>query len=159
MGKSLFDHLKQITDVQNPKYWDTLSESDIKTWSTYMIVRYLSMNPEWTDLVAMVQPYIDHIKEQGVRNLPEGDKYVYKILLAIIPKEKKFLKYMKAKGSDKYEKWLVDLFAKHYEISKLEVEGYLHILYSSTEGKRHIIDICERYGTDSKDIKKLKLKV
>ena len=28
MAKTLFDHLKQITEVQNPKYWETLDESD-----------------------------------------------------------------------------------------------------------------------------------
>ncbi len=26
--KSLFDHIKQITDVQNPNYWDEISDED-----------------------------------------------------------------------------------------------------------------------------------
>ena len=30
MAKTLFDHIKAITTEQNPKYWDTLDESDIK---------------------------------------------------------------------------------------------------------------------------------
>ena len=27
-AKSLFDHIKQITDVQNPNYWSDISEED-----------------------------------------------------------------------------------------------------------------------------------
>ena len=33
MAKSLFDHIKQITDVQNPNYWDNISDEDKKTVS------------------------------------------------------------------------------------------------------------------------------
>ena len=32
-AKSLFDHIKQITDVQNPNYWDDISDVDKKSWS------------------------------------------------------------------------------------------------------------------------------
>lgn len=158
-NKGLFDHIKQVTDVQNPKYWGTLSESDKKTWSTYMVVRFLSMEPDWIEVISMIQPYIDRIKEQGVRVFPNGDEYIYKMLIGVIPKGKKFLKYMKAKGSDKYESWLVELVARYYEISKLESETYLDILYKTKEGRQNIISICEAYGTEPKEIKKLKLKV
>ena len=40
MSKSLFDHIKQITNVQNTLYWDSLSEGDKKTWSNYMVHRF-----------------------------------------------------------------------------------------------------------------------
>ena len=49
--KNLFQHLNQVTAIQNPDYWDTLTEDDIKTWSNYMIHRFLSMKMEWIDLV------------------------------------------------------------------------------------------------------------
>jgi len=47
MPKSLFDHVKAITNEQNPKYFDTLEEADKKTWSNYMLLRFLSMKYEW----------------------------------------------------------------------------------------------------------------
>ena len=47
--KSLFDHITQITKVQNPKYWEQPSEEDKKTWSNYMVNRFLSMKPEWIE--------------------------------------------------------------------------------------------------------------
>jgi hypothetical protein len=36
---------------------------------------------------------------------------------------------------------------------------YIEILYSSREGRENIKFICEKYGIDSKQITKLKLKI
>ena len=55
--KSLFDHINQITSVQNPNYWDEISEEDKKSWSNYMTHRFLSMKMEWVELVNEVQKY------------------------------------------------------------------------------------------------------
>ena len=41
--KTLFDHIKQITNVQNQLYWDNITDADKKTWSNYMVHRFLSM--------------------------------------------------------------------------------------------------------------------
>jgi len=51
MSKSLFDHIKQITNVQNPMYWESLDDGDKKTWSNYMVHRFLSMKSEWLVVV------------------------------------------------------------------------------------------------------------
>ena len=55
--RTLFDHITNITSVQNPKYWDTLDVDSKKTWSNYMIHRFLSMNPEWIEVLSEIQPY------------------------------------------------------------------------------------------------------
>ena len=52
MAKGLFDHIKAITQYQDPKYFDKLDDEDLKSWSNYMIHRFLSMNPDWIDLIA-----------------------------------------------------------------------------------------------------------
>jgi hypothetical protein len=149
MAKTLFDHLNAITYDKNPKYWDSLEDADKKTWSNYMIIRFLSMNPDWIETIADVQPYI--------QNAPP--KAMYLCLSGLLQKKKVFLKYMKPVSSDKYENWIIELVAKYYEVSQLEAEGYLEILYQSTIGKLHIKEIAEAYGTDPKQITKLKLKV
>ena len=149
MPASLFDHIKQITNVQNPKYWDTLEEADKKTWSNYMVLRFLSMKYEWVETIAAVQPYLQEVPP----------KAMYLALIDLLPKGRHFMKYMKAKTADKYEGWLVELVAKHYEVSKLEAEDYLKILYASRTGKERILQLAEDYGTDPKIIKKLKIKV
>src|SRR6056300_20616 len=147
--KSLFDHITQITNVQDPKYWDKLDESDKKTWSNYMVLRFLSMKYEWVETIAAVQPYLQEVPS----------KAMYLALIAILPKGRHFMKYIKPKGADKYEGWLVELVAKHYETSKLEAEDYLKILYASRTGKERIKQLSEDYGTEPKIIKKLKLKI
>ena len=149
MAKTLFDHIKAITSEQNPKYWDTLNESDKKTWSNYMVLRFLSMKYEWVETIAAVQPYLQEVPP----------KAMYLALIDLLPKGRHFMKYMKPKGADKYESWLVELVAKHYEVSKLEAEDYLKILYATRTGKERILELCEDYGTDPKIIKKLKIKV
>jgi hypothetical protein len=149
MAKTLFDHLNAITYDKNPKYWDSLEDVDKKTWSNYMIIRFLSMNPDWIETIADVQPYI--------QNAPS--KAMYLCLSGLLQKKKVFLKYMKPVSADKYENWIIELVARYYEVSQLEAEGYLEILYQTTTGKLHIKEIAEAYGTDPKQITKLKLKV
>ena len=149
MAKTLFDHLNAITLDKDPKYWDKLEEADKKTWSNYMILRFLSMKSEWVELIADISPYIQEAPP----------KAMYLALIGLIPKTRAFLKYMKPASADKYEGWVIELIAKYYEVSKLEAEDYVHILYQTTAGKTHIKEIAEAYGTDPKQITKLKLKI
>jgi hypothetical protein len=149
MAKTLFDHINAITQDKNPKYWDTLEDADKKTWSNYMILRFLSMKPEWIELIADIQPYIQEAPP----------KAMYLALIDLIPKTRAFLKYMKPATADKYEAWVIELVGRKYEVSLAEAEEYVHILYQTNNGKQHIKEICEMYGTDPKQITKLKLKI
>ena len=81
--KSLFDHIKQITDVQSHNYWDEISDEDKKSWSNYMTHRFLSMKMEWVELVNELQKY----------NLKP--KELYKLYTNILTKGKQWLKYIK----------------------------------------------------------------
>ena len=147
--KSLFDHIKAVTQFQDPKYWDKLEESDKKTWSNYMVHRFLSMNPDWIEVLSEIQPYTQTLEP----------KQLYLSLIGIIPKGRYFLKYTKGKKDNKYESWLVDLLKQDFMCSSKEAEDYCEILYSTKEGRENIKYICERYGIDKKQITKLKLKV
>jgi hypothetical protein len=147
-AKTLFDHLKEITEIQNPSYFDTLSDADKKSWSNFLIIRFLSMNRDWTSTLADLQSAIQTLE-------PE---YLYKVLIALIPKKRVYLKYVKGKSDDKYEKWLVELISKDFYVSKADAVDYLNILYATKEGKDTIIYLCEKYGTPTDKIKKLKLK-
>ena len=78
--KSLFDHINQITTTQNPNYWDEISDEDKKSWSNYMVNRFLSMNSDWMELVNELQKYNLQPKE------------LYKLYTNILPKGKQWLK-------------------------------------------------------------------
>jgi len=148
-GKSLFDHIKAITNEQDPKYFDNLSEEDKKSWSNFMINRFLSMNPDWVELIATILPLTQTLEP----------KDMYKLYINAIPKGRYFLKYMKGKSAEKYESFIIELIKKEYDCPESQAIEYLDILYSNREGRENIKYICEKYGTDKKQITKLKLKI
>jgi hypothetical protein len=149
MAKSLFDHIKAITGEQDPKYWEKLDEGDKKTWSNYMVFRFLSMNTDWIDLIAEIQPY--------VQKLPP--KTLYRTLIDLIPKGRHYLKYVKGSKTTNYETWLQELIVKEFTCSIREGDEYLDILHATRNGREEIKKLCEKYGIEQKQIKKLKLKV
>lgn len=146
-AKTLFDHLNAITSKQDPNYWSTLSESDKKSWSNYMILRFLSMEPEWVAVISEIQPVVQTLQPEQL----------YKVLIGIIPKGRKFLKYVKGNKKEEYEDWLISLISNFYMVNDETATTYARILYSSDTGRDAIRQLCEYYGTDPKKIKKLKL--
>ena len=137
--KSLFDHIKQITNVQNPKYWDTLTESDKKTWSNYMVHRFLSMKSEWIQVVNEIQKYWE-IKP----------KNLYQFYIDVLPRSRTFLRYTKSKKKSKVEKWAMEHLKDYFECSSREVEQHLEILT-----KEQVTAIIMKYGVDDKQLKKV----
>ena len=101
--KSLFDHIQAVTSQQSPNYWEEISDDDKKSWSNFMVNRFLSMKPEWIDLVNEVQKY------------PLKPKELYKVYADILPKKKQWLKYIKGDKQMKHPKWLYEIVAKHLQ--------------------------------------------
>jgi hypothetical protein len=147
--KKLFDHLNAITTEQDPNYFDKLSEEDLKSWSNFMVNRFLSMKPEWVELIATLLPLSQTL----------SPKEMYSLYINVIPKGKYFLKYIKGKSEDKYERFLIDLIKKEFLVSEIQAIEYIEILYSIREGRENIKYICEKYGIEKKEITKLKLKI
>jgi hypothetical protein len=117
---TIFDHLSHITEKKTP--WDKLSEADQKSFSPYLINRWLSMNMDLIEIVDMFQQY----------TIGELDrKHVYQLYQELLPKRKMYNKYIKAKDSDKYNKELLEFVAKHYQISIREATEYVAITQSS----------------------------
>ena len=77
--KSLFDHIKHITDVQSLNYWDDISDEDKKSWSNYMVNRFLSMKMDWIELVNEVQKY------------PLKPKELYKVYTDFLTKKRQWV--------------------------------------------------------------------
>ena len=149
MAKTLFDHIKAITQFQDPNYFDKLEEDDLKTWSNYMIHRFLSMNSNWIEILSDLQPYTEQLTP----------KQLYLAYIGLLPKGRHYLRYVKGKKTNKYESWMVELIKEDFQCSLRQAEEYVEILYSTREGRESIKSICEKYGIDKKEITKLKLKV
>ena len=136
---TLFDHLANITWKKKP--WSELSETDQKSFSPYLINRWLSMNINYIELVDMFQQYTIG---------PLNKKHVYQLYFDFLPKQKSFNKYIKGKKHDKYNKELVKLIANHYQVAKIEAEEYISLL-EQTE----ISSLLKKYGKTDKEIKGL----
>ena len=136
---TLFDHLANITWKKKP--WSELSETDQKSFSPYLINRWLSMNINYIELVDMFQQYTIG---------PLNKKHVYQLYFDFLPKQKSFNKYIKGKKQDKYNKELVKLIADHYQVAKIEAEEYISLL-EQTE----ISSLLKKYGKTDKEIKGL----
>lgn len=144
--KGLFDFINGITANQSMEFFDDLTESEKKAYrqSRYMIHRFLSMNPAWSQIINIVQQY---------PNMP--DRSHYQFLTQMLPKGKQFNKYIKSAKETKYESWLVEIVAKHFQVSQKEAMDYLDIYYEQNRGELRLL--CELYGIDSKTMKKAKL--
>ena len=145
MSKSLFDHIKQITDVQNPNYWSDISEEDKKSWSNYMVNRFLSMKMDWIDIVNEVQKY------------DLEPEIVYKLYTNIFPKGKQWLKYIKGDKKMKYPKWVYEIVSKHLQCSMREASDAVEMYDISHGGQSELIDILLKYGKTEQECRKIGL--
>jgi hypothetical protein len=137
-AKTLFEHLSGLKEKKTP--WESLSVMDKKSFEPFMVNRFLSMNMEFLELVNELQMYT-------IGQLSPKD--VYKLYLDILPKKRSFDKYIKAKGSDKYNTNVLDYLSQYFEVSHREVKDYLDILT-----KDEVTEIIQKFGVDKKEIKK-----
>ena len=136
---TLFDW---VTEIKTKKRkWNTFSVTEQKTFSPYMIHRFLSMNQNYTELVNDFQKYYTLEPKQ-----------VYEFYKDVIPKKRSFDKYIKAKKEETYPEWVIEILCEYFKESKNHIIEYLYLMEKS-----ELRTILEMYGTDSKQIKKLKL--
>tara|TARA_Y100001963_G_scaffold134891_1_gene195932 strand:- start:165 stop:581 length:417 start_codon:yes stop_codon:yes gene_type:complete len=134
----IFDWLNEIT--LHKKSWDSFSEEDHKSFNTFIINRFLSMNKDWIEIVNMLQQY----------TIGMESKDVYNLYVNMIPKGKRFLRYIKGKKDKKYNKELINILCNYFECSKLEVIQYMDLL-----SKEQIKNTLIMYGKNKKEIKTL----
>lgn len=142
--RGMFDHLNAIYTDKSSDYFDSLNASEKKTYNQYMLNRFMSMNLTQALIVDELQQYY-----------PIPDKAHYQFFSDILPRGKRFDKYVKSSKKEKYETWLIEMVADHYHVSKKHATEYLDIYY--TQNKDALKTLCQYYGKSEKEIKKLKL--
>ena len=145
--KSLFDHIRQITAVQSPNYWEEISDEDKKSWSNYMAHRFLSMKMEWVELVNELQKYNLQPKE------------LYKLYTNVLPKSKQWLKYIKRRNQMAHPNWLINIVANHEEVSKKEAVDMIEMYYLSEGGMLELGQLAQKWGVEPKKIEEAGLNV
>lgn len=142
-AKTLFDHLSGLTDKKTK--WEELSELDRKSFSPYMINRFLSMNSDFTEIVDTLQRYTMMLQPREV----------YKLYLDILPKSKIFFRYIKGSKEGKYNPKLIAMTARHYECSTDKAIEYLDTLTATDDLKEQYMGIISGYGLTEKEVSKL----
>ena len=138
-AKTIFQHLSGIKEKKES--WESLSDMDKKSFSPFMINRWLSMN---LDLL----PIVNELQKYTIGTLSARD--TYKLYLDFLPKRKTFDKYVKGKKESKYNKEVLQYLSTWYGVSQREVVDYLDII-----SKDEIIAILMKYGLTDKEAKKL----
>lgn len=141
--KGLFDHLNAVKQDKDPDYWEKLSDSERKDWSTFMIDRFLSMNPAFTPIISELKPYTQEME----------DRHVYRLYAEILPYDGQYWDYVSNKNEEKYPDWIVDKLSDYYEVSRKEARQYIDVFLSKEGGKEKIKSILEMYGVEDDKIK------
>ena len=108
---NIFDHLKNITTQKGPYLGD-------EGWNNYMINRFLSMDPDYVEVVNIVQKNTWQMKGE----------YLYNLYRDLIPKQYKFLKYIKSAHKSDYAAEEIEAVQLYFEVSKKEAKQYIDML-------------------------------
>ena len=136
---TIFDWINQI--LVKKTHWDSFTEDEQKKFSPFIINRWLSMDKDFLEIVNFFQKY-------SIGTLEPRE--VYKWYCDMLPKGKRFNKYIKGKKDKKYNTELIDIMVTHFECSKSQVKDYLDLI-----AKNELIEILEKYGMNEKTIKRL----
>jgi hypothetical protein len=135
---TIIDWINSILVSKKP--WKEFSDDERKTFSPFIINRFLSMDKEFIEIVNMFQPYSIGMLES---------KDIYEFYCKLLPKGKRFNKYIKGKKDKKYDTELVELLCTNFEESKSHILDYLELL-----DKNELKHILELYGIEPKKVKK-----
>ena len=136
---TIFDWINQI--LVKKTHWNEFTEDEQKKFSPFIINRWLSMDKDFLEIVNFFQKY-------SIGTLDSRE--VYKWYCNMLPKGKRFNKYIKGKKDKKYNTELIDIMVTHFECSKSQVKDYLDLI-----AKDELIEILEKYGMNEKTIKRL----
>ena len=136
---TIFDWINQI--LVKKTHWNEFTNDEQKKFSPFIINRWLSMDKDFLEIVNFFQKY-------SIGTLEPRE--VYKWYCDMLPKGKRFNKYIKGKKDKKYNTELIDIMVMHFECSKSQVKDYLDLIV-----KDELIEILEKYGMNEKTIKRL----
>ena len=127
---TIFDWINQLLVTKKP--WSDFTEDEQKKFSPFIINRFLSMDKNFIEIVNVFQKYAIGTLEP---------REVYKWYCDVLPKGKRFNKYIKGKRNKKYDKEMINIISNHFEVSKKESKDYIDLL-----DKNEIKEIYKMYG-------------
>jgi hypothetical protein len=133
---SIFDWLKAINNTKPPA--ESFTDKDWEVWNSYMIHRFISMNPDYIEVVNYVQDFP-----------PQEKVMIYNVYKEFIPKNNKWNKYIKSKTKEP-NKELIEHLRDYLKCSSREAKESISLLDTT-----QISRILANRGLDKKEIKPL----
>ena len=113
---NIFDTIKRITLTKDD--WKNIPEEEKNNFNNWMCNRILSMDQDYCEVVNIVQKNTWQMKGE----------YLYNLYKDLIPKQYKFLKYIKPTKKIEYNQDEVDAVASYFEVSKKQAKEYISML-------------------------------
>ena len=129
-----FDHIKNLHTKK--RRWEDFNDEEKKSFNVFIINKGLSMNPNYLEIVNMVQNFT------GL-NQVLSQKEVFNIYFKLLPNKFRFYKWIKGQKNKK-DKEKVEYLAMHFKVSTREAYDYLRILDKKTINK-----IIKNYKNDT----------
>lgn len=143
--RSLFDHVKHIRQVQDPEYYNRLSDDDRKSFNHFMILRALAMDDELVEDIAPLYQVFDKI--------PSPQFYI--LLIGLVPRSNKYCPWIKSKKF-KHNKELLELVGKRFDVPKYQANDYINsLLLSGENGQTELVRICKAFGLEDSEVEAL----
>ena len=129
-----FDHIKNLHTKK--RRWEDFNDEEKKSFNVFIINKGLSMNPNYLEIVNMVQNFT------GLNQII-SPKEVFNIYFNLLPNKFKFYKWIKGEKTKK-DKEKAEYLAMHFKVSTREAYDYLQILDRKT-----INSIIKNYKNDT----------
>ena len=142
--RGLFDHVKHIRQVQSKDYYDTLSESERKTFNKFMILRVLSMDQKIVEEISYISKYMEVLP----------DKQFYSLLVQCIPKDYKFYPYIKKTAKD-VDANIVNCICKKYQIGSSDATDYYTLFIQTEAGVNELVNLVQSFGYSQSEVEKM----
>ena len=143
-NKGLFDHVKHIRQVQSPDYYDSLNENEQKSFSKYMILRVLSMDPNVIEEISLISKYMEVLPE----------KQMYTLLIQCLPKDFKFYPYVKKSTKD-LNQTIIDCICKKFNVGSRDSKDYYNLLISTEVGIIELQLLVAGFGYSQTEVEEL----
>ena len=131
-----FDHIKNLHTKQ--RTWDDFNDEEKKSFNIFIINKALSMNPNYLDIVNMVQRYTNNML---------NPKEVFNLYFNLLPNKFRFYKWIKGTKDKNKEKY--QILAQHFKCSSREAKDYMELL-----DKKEVNKILKLYKNDNTTSKK-----
>lgn len=142
--RGLFDHINHIREVKDTDYYTSLSDVEKTSFNKYMIVRFLSMDTDLVEDMAFISKYFQLIPNEQF----------YKILIEVVPKGRKFCKYIKGSG-DNINKTILECISKKFSVGEFDAKDYYTVFTASESALKDLVNLIEGFGYTEKEIEKM----